>query len=63
MTLVAIGEDQVAGIFVIELVDLVAAVEDGNVPLEQVDEHRLARSEHRSEDAVRYESGVALDDM
>src|SRR3546814_1800672 len=53
MTVAAIGENQIARILVIELVDLVAAFEDRHVPFEQIDEHRFARREHRTEHAVR----------
>ena len=49
MATVADSDDQIFGPFVVELVDFEAPVEHGNIPLEQVDEHALARFEHRLE--------------
>jgi len=46
MSTILVGGDQVDGVGIVELVDLVLAVDDRHVPAEQVDEQALAGGEH-----------------
>jgi len=45
-------QDQIAGMIVVELVDLVAAVTNRHVPFQEIDEHALTRGEHQVEGRV-----------
>lgn len=44
-----VRHDQIGCSLVVELVDLVAILEDRNVPFEEIDEDTLARLEHPAE--------------
>ncbi len=46
MAAIVLGDDQVDRIGIVELVDLVLAIDDWYVPAEQVDEKALAVGEH-----------------
>src|SRR4051812_19304843 len=48
MPVILVGQDQIPRMFVIELVDLVPAIEHRQVPFEQIDEDGFARGEHRA---------------
>jgi hypothetical protein len=52
MVSVFLRQNDVMGVRIVELVDLVAPVVDRQVPLEQIDKDRLARREHRPHDIV-----------
>ena len=47
---------------IVELIDLEAAVEDRNIPFEEVDEDPLAGLEHGPEHMVGGPAGAAFDD-
>ena len=46
MTAVIVGDDKIDRIGIVELVDFIRVVDDGNVPTEKVDEQSFAVSEH-----------------
>jgi hypothetical protein len=48
MASVRAGDDQIGGLLIVELVDLVTAVHDRHVPFQEIDEDSFARLEHRS---------------
>src|SRR3546814_2482155 len=56
MTSLPVGQDQITGMDVIELVDLEATGEHRHVPAEQIDEHALARLKHRREHRILHET-------
>src|SRR3546814_20196581 len=61
MTSLPVGQDQITGMDVIELVDLEATGEHRHVPAEQIDEHALARLEHRGEHRILGETPAAFE--
>ena len=63
MASVAVGEHQIGRVGVVELVDLIGAVDHRHIPFEQIDEDGFARGEHRAEHAVRGRARGRLHDV
>ena len=63
MTAGAIGGDDIGGIGVVEAVDLKPVVNDGQIPVEQVDEQPLAVLEHGFEQRLIGRRAEPFDDM
>src|SRR3546814_11086754 len=54
MGAVGFGQDDIARIFVVELVDFEPAVENRDLPFEEIDEYGFAGREHGAQHSVRH---------
>lgn len=63
MSAVFVGSDQVDGVDIVELIDLVVAIDDRHVPAKQVDEEALAVGKHGLQQRPICRCQLAIDDM
>jgi hypothetical protein len=59
---IKIGDDQIAGMCVIELVDLISPFQHREVPFEEIDKDAFARREHGAECSVADAAGAGVDE-
>ena len=63
MVTIVTGDNEIDGMGIVELVDLVSAVDHRHLPAEQVDEEPLAVSEHGFEKGAVLRRQMVVDDV